>query len=134
MVHPHTVCTLAAEAGWDSIALCDVFLKGLSRHVKDSFVSTDLPVDLDKLIALAIKVDRCSSASVSASQRVRYTPPGMRSSSGLGVSAETSSHSPAVKPMEMGRFRLTDAEKRRRKPLGLCLYCGEPSPLPFSAQ
>lgn len=50
--------TLAAEAGWDSTALCDMFVKGLSRRVKDSLASANLPTDMDQLIALVVKVDR----------------------------------------------------------------------------
>lgn len=45
--------TLAAESGWNSTVLYDVFPKGLSTSIQDMLIPLDLPLDLDSLIALA---------------------------------------------------------------------------------
>lgn len=50
--------TLAAEVGWDSKVLCDIFVCGLAHRVKDSLAPLDIPSSLNELIALAIKIDR----------------------------------------------------------------------------
>ncbi len=49
--------TLAVSCGWNENALWDHFLHGLAEHVKDEIYSLELPVGLDKLIDLAIRVD-----------------------------------------------------------------------------
>ena len=49
--------TLAAESGWNAMALYDVFLKGLAAPIKDLLVPLDLPPVVDTLIALAIQTD-----------------------------------------------------------------------------
>lgn len=49
---------LAAESGWNSSALCDAFLHGLSHIVKDQLISLDLPADLDALVARTVKIDK----------------------------------------------------------------------------
>lgn len=55
----YAICfrTLAAESGWNSTALYDVFLKGLAAPIQDILVPLDLPPDLDSFIALAIRTD-----------------------------------------------------------------------------
>ena len=46
--------TLAAESGWNAMALYDVFLKGLAAPVQERLLPIDLPPDLDSLITLAV--------------------------------------------------------------------------------
>lgn len=50
--------TLAANSGWNSSALTDTFLSGLSQRIKDQLISLDLPDDLDNVIAVINKIDR----------------------------------------------------------------------------
>ncbi|XP_034021083.1 probable JmjC domain-containing histone demethylation protein 2C [Thalassophryne amazonica] len=49
---------LAAKSEWNPAALLDVFFQGLSAEIQDQLIATDLPDDLDELIALAIRTDR----------------------------------------------------------------------------
>lgn len=143
--------TLAAEVGWDSTALCDVFFRGLARRVKESLAASELPVGLEKLIALAIKVDRrhwCLDHDPRGEERGITHRRGRHSSRGIGTAAPGSGHesehllsggtpealagqgawssAPVEEPMQVGRTKLPEAEKRRRFAMGLCLYCGQP--------
>ena len=49
--------TLAAESDWNSRSLYDTFFKGLNESILERLLPTDLPSDLDALIALAIRTD-----------------------------------------------------------------------------
>jgi hypothetical protein len=49
--------TLAAESTWNPEALFNTFLHRLSEEVKDELAARDLPMDLDSLIALTIRID-----------------------------------------------------------------------------
>lgn len=52
--------TLAVEAGWNEESLQAVFHQGLSEQIKDELISYPEPSDLDKLVALSIRIDnRC---------------------------------------------------------------------------
>lgn len=51
--------TLATDSGWNSAALYDVFLRGLSDPIQDLLVPLDSPATLDSLINLAIRTDNC---------------------------------------------------------------------------
>ena len=48
--------TLATDSGWNSTALYDVFLKGLSDQIQDLLVPLDLPSSLDSIITLALEL------------------------------------------------------------------------------
>ncbi|KAI2645588.1 Transposon Tf2-9 polyprotein [Labeo rohita] len=91
--------TLAAECGWNSEAQWDMFLYGLSDFIKDEIYSLELPTGVDSLIDLAIWVD-------------------------TRLQSETVLSLPDPEPMQMGRSRLSQQEKQRRRERGLCLYCG----------
>ena len=49
--------TLATDSGWEGRALVDTFLHGLSEAVKDELLTRELPEDLDRIVALAIRID-----------------------------------------------------------------------------
>ena len=49
--------TLAADSGWEGRSLVDAFLHGLAEPVKHELLTRDLPDDLERIIALAIRVD-----------------------------------------------------------------------------
>ena len=49
--------TLATDSGWEGCALIDSFIHGLSKRVKDELLTRELPEDLDRIIALAIRID-----------------------------------------------------------------------------
>ncbi|KAL0148088.1 hypothetical protein M9458_056628, partial [Cirrhinus mrigala] len=113
--------TLAAECGWNSEVQWDMFLYGLSDFIKDEIYSLELPIGVDSLIDLAIRVDtRLQRRGQRTPQGLPATPQGHFSS----VPGETVLSLPDPEPMQMGRSRLSQQEKQRRRERGLCLYCG----------
>lgn len=50
--------TLAAQSGWNQLALANAFLNGLHDSLKDHMTPIDLPAELYALIALASKIDK----------------------------------------------------------------------------
>lgn len=127
--------TLAAEAGWDESALQSVFLNGLSEQLKDEMALRDDSDDLDSLVSTAIKVDNrlrerrrerttrhftsVNSRNAPQSRPVGFPAPLTGSPS---LSPPVSSE---VEPMQLGRAKLTPAEKQRRIQAGECIYCGK---------
>lgn len=81
--------TLAIQSDWNNSALADVFFQGLSNRVKDQLIATDLPEDLDELIALSIKVVKriheCNQ------DRERYSPEWKQPSGNRCLPPQTSS-------------------------------------------
>lgn len=126
--------TLAAEAGWDDTALQSVFTNGLSEQLKDELALKDDSHDLDSLVSTAIKIDNrlrerrrerttrhvtSSTTSRSAPPRVVFSAP---STATCGQPPPASSE---VEPMQLGRAKLTPAERQRRIQSGECIYCGQ---------
>uniref|UniRef100_A0A3P9M1D4 Gypsy retrotransposon integrase-like protein 1 n=1 Tax=Oryzias latipes TaxID=8090 RepID=A0A3P9M1D4_ORYLA len=125
--------TLAAESGWNSVALYDVFLKGLAPRIQEQLIPLDLPPGLDSLIGLAIRTDNRIRELAS---RRSSGPSGGGSSHGaeftdrrdfprFTADPPRSSADRSDEPMQVGRARLTAEERRRRQREGLCFYCGE---------
>ena len=127
---------LAAECGWDQAALQGVFLKGLSEEIKDELAARDETTSLEELINLAIRLDN------RLRERQREKAEGRRARSSLSTRSyqplpthfEDSRGSPVMtahlpadseEPMQLGRAKLTPAERQRRFHLGLCFYCGQ---------
>lgn len=115
--------TLSAECGWNSEAQLDLFLHGLSDTIKDEIYSSDLPTGVDKLIELAIRVDARVRRRVQQ-KTLRKIPDVTHQSSLSSVTEESEFSFPDPEPMQMGRSRLSQQEKQRRREKGLCLYCG----------
>lgn len=124
---------LAAESGWDDTALQDVFLRGLSDNVKDELAARDETDSLEGLISLATRLDnrlrerRRERAMRQPTSRVLDAPPFPPSLSAAPSPVLSSSPGPSTgeEPMQLGRARLTPAERQRRQRSGLCLYCGQ---------
>lgn len=51
-------CTLAADRGWNQLALVDTFIDRLSKTLKDQLTPLDLPTELDALVSLASCIDQ----------------------------------------------------------------------------
>lgn len=49
--------TVAAETGWNNVALQGQFLQGLDDSIRDELAARDEPEILDDLISLAIRID-----------------------------------------------------------------------------
>ncbi len=117
--------TLAVSCGWNEKALWDHFLHGLAENVKDEIYSLELPVGLDKLVDLAIRVDDRIAL------RSRHRKRGFPRERAMGAESVATSDTrfqrlvlPEEEPMQIGGARLTAGERRRRLANQLCLYCG----------
>ena len=129
--------TLATDSGWNSTALYDVFLKGLSDQIQDLLVPLDLPSSLDSIITLAIRTDKrlqerrrdCNQASSSIDRRRPHAasspatwqclPHLLPPASGQKTSSEKE------EPMQLGQAKLSTEEHRRHLQEGRCFYCGQ---------
>lgn len=49
--------TLATESSWNLDALFHTFLHELSKGIKDKLAALEIPLDLDSLITLSIRID-----------------------------------------------------------------------------
>uniref|UniRef100_A0A3Q3B4W6 ribonuclease H n=1 Tax=Kryptolebias marmoratus TaxID=37003 RepID=A0A3Q3B4W6_KRYMA len=111
--------TLAASSGWDACALKSAFFQSLNDSVKDELTMVEEPTELNDLILLAIKVD--NRLRERRRQRGRSTVV-----DGTFYRARPVVEPGEAEPMQLGRARLSAAEKRRRRESDLCLYCGSP--------
>lgn len=120
--------TVAAESNWNAASLFDAFYNGLSDDIKDELAARDLPVDLDALVSLSIRIDgrlrerrreRVRSAASPARVNQPSYPPGRPSEQ------HTNAPGDASEPMQLGRTRLSTAERQRRLKENRCLYCGQ---------
>lgn len=111
--------TLSAVSGWNEPALVSAFHHGLSDPVKDGLASVDCPSSLESLIAHAIRLDnRLRERRRDAARRTPDAPPGPPWPSTPAIPETT-------EPMQIGRTRLSAAEKERRRRERCCLYCGK---------
>ncbi len=125
---------LAAESGWGDAALRAVFSKGLSEEIKDELAIRDESTTLNDLIDLAIRLDnrlrerkRERQESRQRPQSSSHLPPAVDSTSPALNTAHNDPEprqSPAKEVMQLGRARLSPAERQRRMKAKLCLYCG----------
>lgn len=108
--------TLASTSGWNNPALVARFLEGLSLELREEIYARGAPAELDPLIDLAIRLDRCFE------QRRRARTP----SSVIYTlsSAVPSRHSADAEPMQLGSVRISPEERQHRIINPLCLYCG----------
>ena len=120
------------------MVLYDVFLKGLAAPVQERLLQIDMPLDLDSLIALAVRTDNrlwefkaLQGGHQRLPDRTQHIPavpwsvpcksPSDQRCLSLSAGQE--------EPMQLGRAQLTQAERQRRLRKGLCFYCGEPGHL-----
>ncbi|KAJ8271735.1 hypothetical protein COCON_G00105940 [Conger conger] len=127
---------LAAQSGWDEVALQGVFLSGLTDKLKDELAVRDETSSLEELIDLATRLDnrlreRCREREGTLVFRTRFLTPrsGFPSADNsptalVPVLDSSLSDSPG-EPMQLGRMRLTPSERQRRVRQGLCVYCGQ---------
>ena len=125
----------AVESGWNDQSLRVTFRRGLSDAVKDQLATREEPTSLDGLINLAIRIDgrlqerrrertqRGSSSSPHPPNPLdRY--PAFPASPTVGPRS-TPPTATGEEPMQLGRTRLSPAEREARFKAGLCLYCGQ---------
>lgn len=109
--------TLAITSGWNDTALRAQFLEGLNPSIQDEVAARDPPTSLEAAIDLALRIE------------TRHHQRELRRSfRQIAFSSEELASSPSLEaeePMQLGKLRLTAAEKQRRLSSGLCLYCGK---------
>lgn len=116
--------TVAADSGWDTPALIDAFMNGLSEPIKDHIAALELPQDLEAIIAMSIHEDnrpregRTAVPTVILPSRTSLFPT-------LAGSGKTTPLQGSEKPMQLGRTKISP-ERRRRLQQGCCFYCGQP--------
>lgn len=126
---------LAAESGWNDSALQAIFFKGLAGELKDELAVREECNSFNSLVDLAIRLDNRMRERARERQRTRSrrlisgTQP---SSPGSAPGLPDTTHyarelrpPPVDEPMQLGRARLTPAERQRRMRDKLCLYCGQ---------
>lgn len=109
--------TLAACTDWNSSALFDAFYHGLNSNILDEIVPHELPSSLEGLIDLAGRVD------TRLRERIHSRARGPFARTTLPVEVDVPLADP--EPMQIGRTRITDDERRRRRETNSCFYCGK---------
>lgn len=126
--------TLAAEAGWDDVALQSVFINGLNEQLKDELAVREEHDTLDTLISITIRLDNRLRERRRDRNRPQPSPQCWPSTSRPRVSSDTplpltSQTRPVefsdVEPMQLGRAHLTQSERLHRLQSGECFYCGK---------
>ncbi len=110
--------TLAAECEWNEKAQWDMFLHGLADRIQQEIDVVELPLGLDELVDLALRVDaRLQQRDLRGRRKLTPRYPFLDTGDTVG-------HSSVDEPMQVGRARLSREERDRRRMRGLCLYCG----------
>ncbi|KAK3566740.1 hypothetical protein QTP86_004452 [Hemibagrus guttatus] len=115
--------TLAAQSGWNDVALKAVFQCSLNIELQAELACKGVDHSFSEYVTLAIQIDnlmRSTHARIkSASMRNIPTQPITPSSN------STPSVDPAnPEPMQLGATRLSPAERSRQLIHNLCFYCG----------
>ncbi len=114
--------TLAAESEWDQRALKAAFHRALSHELKDELAYRDPAPDLESLIDVAIRLDNRIRDRQGERRRETRLPEFNTSTGFMEPSSLTGC---SEEPMQLGRTRLSQAERERRMRDKCCLYCGE---------
>ena len=126
---------LAAKSRWGDEALRSAFRRGLNDSIED-LILRDRPTSLADLISLALKVDdRLRERRIEKTTRNPPVAPRVPRSFGPrdapiltipNTGPTPFSHGTSeTEPMQLGRSRLTQAEREHRMQNKLCLYCGK---------
>ncbi|KAL0153760.1 hypothetical protein M9458_050876 [Cirrhinus mrigala] len=113
--------TQATEAGWNSQALRAAFHNALSPEIKDELAFRDPAPDLESLIDVATRVDH--RLRERQQERLLETKQYKTIEQACPI---TPTLNDLEEPMQLGRARLTQAERDRRMRERCCLYCGKP--------
>ena len=126
---------LATDSGWEGRDLVDAFLYGLVEGVKDELLTRDLPDKLERIIALAIRID----ARLEDRRRVtrarspppRRQEPRRRPSLLPRLPRSEVQRYPPLSPrgeseaMMVDRSRISPEERGHRQRDQACFSCGE---------
>lgn len=114
---------LAEEAGWEEKALRAAFLNGLTENLKGELAAKDLPVSLDDLISMCIRIDD----HIREYKRPKHFAPRetLGGAGSLERFREAGESGPTYpEPMQLGRAHLSPTERLKRRTAGECFYCG----------
>ena len=125
--------TLATDSGWEE--LIDTFLHGLAESMKDELLTRDFPEDLDRIIAMAIRVDarpkdRRRAVQAWSAPQQRQHPRGRVSLPPRTPRSEVHRNPPShprgeSEDMMVDRFCVSREERERRQRDRACFGCGE---------
>lgn len=104
---------MAAESNWNTPALFDAFYNGLSDRIKDELAARDLPVDLDALVALAIRID--GRLQEWRREKCSHAP-------GFSLEPVSGPSGDFPEPMQLGRTCLSTEERQHRLRENKCMY------------
>ena len=119
---------LAARCQWNEAALFSAFRRGLAEPVKDALAGREKPSTLNQLISLSISLDERHRERKRERAHQHHTATRPFSSPPTSLSRPVQvlpalSTSTGEEPMQLGRARLTSAEREHRRLQGLCMYC-----------
>lgn len=115
--------TLAEQAKWGEEALKSALLTNINEEIKNELMLRELPSSLDALLVLCMRVDDQVRAHRSARARSGHAPLdfcGTPTAAHGSCDADTGD---GEEPMQLGRSRLSPAERQRRLASGECVYC-----------
>ncbi|CAJ1055491.1 Vang-like protein 2 [Xyrichtys novacula] len=125
---------LVASSGFGDTALPAIFRKGLTGEIKDELAVWEESSSLNELIELSIRIDnrlRKRRRERRADQTRRSPASSVCSPGDYASWPDVSPHlapehhsPPPDESMQLGRSRLTPAERQWRMREKLCLYCG----------
>ena len=116
--------TLAASAGWGERELHGAYYNVcLSERLLDELSTCHLPVSLEGLIDLTLHIDT-RLADRRTSRRLRDPESLRKGSRTYGQAPSRAVEVPETEPMQVGRTKLSMAERQCRRDNHLCLYCG----------
>ncbi len=107
--------TLAAECEWNEKAQWDMFLHGLADRIQQEIDVVELPLGLNELVDLALRVDaRLQQRDLRGRRKLTPRYP-------FFDTGDTVGHSSVDEPMQVGRARLSREERDRRRTRGQSL-------------
>ncbi|RXN36541.1 Pol poly [Labeo rohita] len=109
--------TLSATCEWNEPALTARFLEGLTEEVREEILSRDVPSSLDKMVELAICLDK----RFEWRRRARVPVPPLQP---IPTSSSLATPRTDPEPKQLGSLCISGAERQRRIHHRLCLYCG----------
>ncbi|KAI3362617.1 hypothetical protein L3Q82_001622 [Scortum barcoo] len=127
--------TLAADSGWNEVAISDAFVSGLNEEIKDHLAPMELPGNFESLVDMATRIDnRLQERERERRQQIRRSSESQGALRGFreyrrSTPSSTPVPAPSVAPeelMQLGRAKLVPEERHRRLKEGVCFYCGKP--------
>ncbi len=109
--------TLAAQSGWNDIALKAMFQHSLNPELQTELACKGEDSSFSEFVTLAIRIDNLMRQAPK-----RKGSRGGSNSSQIPITIEARPHD---EPMQLNVSRLSEGERERRRQHQLCFYCGE---------